>query len=226
MSPSNYIFRMFGSSPIRPLQKHMAKVSDCVSELVPLFEAVLANDFEGVKAAQERVVRGEHDADRLKKDLRLNLPRGLLMPVSRADLLDVLLMQDNIANKAKDIAGLILGRKMTFPEPMGERFLEYVRRNLDAVEQAHKAINELDELVETGFRGGEVELVEKMLKMLDEIESNTDAIQVELRGKLFDMEHELPPVDVMFLYRIIEWIGDLGDLSQRVGSRLQLMLAH
>jgi uncharacterized protein Yka (UPF0111/DUF47 family) len=30
----------------------------------------------------------------------------------------------------------------------------------------------------------------------------------------------------MFLYRIIEGVGEVADLAQRVGSRLELMLAR
>jgi len=29
----------------------------------------------------------------------------------------------------------------------------------------------------------------------------------------------------MFLYKIIEWVGEIADQSQRVGGRLELMLA-
>ena len=78
-------------------------------------------------------------------------------------------LQDQVANKAKDIAGIMVGRKRTFPEKMGDLFIEYLRRCVDAVEQANTTVNELDELVETGFRGSEVELVKSMLKKLDKI---------------------------------------------------------
>jgi hypothetical protein len=104
--------------------------------------------------------------------------------------------------------------------------LDFIKRCVDASSQAQTAINELDELVETGFRGREVELVESMITKLDEIEGDTDKIQVAIRGKLFEMEKDLPPVDVMFIYRVIEWSGDLADLAQRVGSRLEIMLAR
>lgn len=225
MIAKNYIYRLFGASPVRPLQKHMSKVFACVSELVPLFEAVFAKDFDKVAQVQQSITNLEHEADAMKKALRLKLPKGIFLPVSRRDLLDVLTMQDRIANKAKDIAGLILGRRMVIPEVLEERFINYIKRNVDATAQAQKAIEEFDELVETGFRGGEVELVSGMLRTLDEIESDTDALQVEIRRALLGMEKELPPIDVIFLYKIIEWVGDVGDNAQRVGSRLQLMLA-
>jgi len=216
---------MFGTSPVRPLQQHMAKVHACVAELVPFFEAVVDRDLERIGAVQENIVSLEHEADILKKDLRLHLPKGMFLPVSRRDLLDLLTVQDNLANKAKDIAGLMLGRKMTLPESIGPRFIEFVKRSVDASEQAQKAINELDELVETGFRGNEVELVSKLIKTLNNIENDTDVIQVEIRRMLYAIERDLPPIDVMFTYQIIQWIGDIADLAQRVGSRLQLMLA-
>lgn len=223
---ANPILNLFGKSPIRPLQQHMSKVVECVSELEPLFVAVLANNAEAMVAAQERIALLEDEADELKHGLRLSLPRTFFLPVERRDLLEVLTMQDNIANRAKDIAGLIRGRNMLIPEQMGARFLDFVKRSIDACEQAKKAISELDELVETGFKGAEVEHVLEMIDELDRIEKDTDNIQVEVRSELFKIERELNPIDVMFLYRVIDWTGDLGDRAQRVGSRLQLLLAR
>lgn len=226
MSRINPILRLFGTSPIKPLQKHMAKVMECVAELAPLFEAVLEGDSEAVNAAQERIAALEDDADELKHELRLHLPRTYFLPVERRDLLEVLTMQDNVANRAKDIAGLIRGRGMTLPESMGPAFKEFVKSGIEACAQAQRAVNELDELVETGFRGTEVKRVREMLTELDRLEKNTDIIQVDIRTKLFAMERNLPPIDVVFLYKVIDLIGDVGDCAQRVGSRLQLMLAR
>lgn len=220
------ISSLFGSSPIRPLQQHMESVQACIAELIPFFKAALKEDWTKAKKIQKNISKLERDADKLKRNLRLQMPKSLFMPVSRVDLLEVLRMQDNIANKAKDIAGLITGRSMTFPEKISEKMLEFVARCIDASKQAQVAIGELDELVETGFGGDEVKLVHEMIKKLDEIESDTDKIQIKIRAELFKVEKDLPPIDVMFMYKILDWIGDLGDLSQRVGSRLELLLAR
>ncbi|MNN04689.1 hypothetical protein D3C81_1174190 [compost metagenome] len=87
-------------------------------------------------------------------------------------------------------------------------------------------MNELDELLETGFGGREATLVENMVEELEIIEQDTDRIQIEVRRTLFKLEKELPPVDVMFLYQIIEWIGDVADRAERVGNRLEQLLAR
>ena len=220
------ISSLFGSSPVKPLQTHMASVIECVEQLVPFFEAALQQDWKAARSEQKNIAKLENAADKLKRQLRMQLPKSLFMPVSRRDLLEVLTMQDKVANRAKDIAGLITGRKMEFPDGVNEQLMIFVKRAIDAAKQAQKAINELDELVETGFGGREIKLVESMIKELDAIESDNDKIEVKIRAALFKLEKDLPPVQVMFLYRVIDWIGDLADLSQRVGSRLELMLAR
>ena len=68
--------------------------------------------------------------------------------------------------------------------------------------------------------------MQEMIQSLDEVENRNDAMQVELRAALYRIEKELPPVDVIFMYKIIEWIGDLADLSQSVGHRVELLIAR
>lgn len=222
---ANFLANVFGNSPVKPMQKHMAKVFTCVSQLPDFFDAVFKQDWDRVSQLRDKISTLEREADDRKKEIRLQLPQGMMLPVSRRDLLEVLTMQDKIANKAKDISGLILGRKMVFPDVVEEHYAAFVLRCVDATKQAQRTINELDELVETGFRGKEVKLVESMITELDAIEQDTDSIQVKIRFALFEIEKDLPPIDVMFLYKIIEWTGEVADLAQRVGSRLQLMLA-
>lgn len=226
MNPSGYISRVFGQSPVRPLQQHIEKAAGCAAKLPEFVQAAHADDWDRATQVRENIVNLEHEADDLKRELRLNLPRSLFMPVARTDVLEMLAVQDRIANKARDISGLMLGRRMAMPEALQDLYLSFIQRCLEAVGQAHKTVNELDELFETGFRGSEIDLVMSMIEQLDGIENDSDRLQVELRRKLFEIEKDLPPIDVMFLYKIIDRTGDLGDLAQRVGSRLHLMIAR
>jgi predicted phosphate transport protein (TIGR00153 family) len=148
------------------------------------------------------------------------------MPVPREDLLGLLLVQDKMANRAKDVSGIVLGRKMQIPPQIKEEFLEFVRRCIDATKQARKSVRELDELFTTGFRGAEVELVEGLIEELDRIETDTDDRELNLRASLFAVEKELDPVNVIFLYQVIQRIGEIADMAERVGRRLELLLSH
>jgi hypothetical protein len=224
--PVNPFVSLFGRSPIGPMQQHMAKSHECAANLVPLFQAVMAEDWEKVEQIQQQMAQLENEADKLKKSVRQHLPKSLFLPVPRSDLLDLLSVQDKIANRAKDIAGLMLGRCMTIPQPLQPQMLSYVQRTVDASAQALKALKELDSLLETGFSGREATLVEKMVEELEEIERETDRMQITVRRALFNLEKDLPAVDVIFLYKIIEWIGDVADRAERVGNRLEQLLAR
>jgi hypothetical protein len=224
--PINPFASLFGRSPIGPMQKHFAKAHECAAHLVPFFDAVMAEDWVKVAQVQQDMARLEDEADKLKKSVRLHLPKSLFLPVPRSDLLELLSVQDKVANRAKDIAGLMLGREMAIPQPLQALMRAFVQRTVDASAQALKAMNELDELLETGFGGREAALVESMVVELEQIERDTDVMQIEVRRVLFKLEKDLPPVNVMFLYQIIEWIGDVADRAERVGNRLEQLLAR
>lgn len=224
--PNNTFLAVFAKSPLKPIEQHIVTVTKCSNLLLPFFDATFAGKWDEAEKVQKEISTIEQEADSIKRDLRMSLPGGIFMPMQRGDLLDLVKHQDRIANKAKDVSGLVLGRKMVVPQAIQEDFKQYLSRCVDATEQASKAINELDELLETGFRGREVALVEKMIDELDKIEDDTDRMQIKLRSKLHGLESELNPVDVMFLYKIIEGVGGLADVAERVGSRLELMLAQ
>ncbi|MCL9685419.1 TIGR00153 family protein [Legionella maioricensis] len=217
---------MFGPSPIKPIEQHIRKAYQCAKQLYPFFEAVLKKDWKAAKKIKDKIVTLEKEADLIKRDLRLHLPTGLFLPVSRTDLLELLSAQDRIPNKAEDIAGLIMSRKMMIPEPLVPAFMPFLHRCLDASKQACKAINELDELLETGFRGSEVKIVEEMILTLDEIEHDCDERLANMRHRIFDLEKELSAIDIVFLYKLVQWTGELADHAQTVGGRLQILIAR
>ena len=220
------IFNVFGPSPIRPIEQHIHKTHQCAKQLYPFIEAVIARDWEKAAEIQKKISQLEKEADIIKRNLRLHLPTGLFLPVSRTDLLELLSAQDRIANKAENIAGLIMSRRMVIPEALTPYFLPFLKRCLDASRQACKAINELDELLETGFRGNEVKIVEEMIMVLDEIEHDCDDMLADMRHRIFELEKELSAIEIVFLYKLVQWIEDLADYAQTVGGRLQILIAR
>ena len=226
MSTTNPFANLFGKSPFKALQVHMRVVLECAHEIPPLFDALAAGDQEAVVAVKEKIFEREAAADKIKNDLRGALPKSLFMPVDRRDLLEVLQMQDSIADTAQDIAGMLVERRMEIPDFMQEPMLALARRSVDACEQSAKIIEELDELVAMGFRGREASQVEDMVEKLNLIEDDTDELGIELARHLFEHEDDMKPVSVMMWYQLIEWVGDLADYAEKVGDRLRLLIAR
>lgn len=217
---------LFGRSPIGPIQEHMTLVDGAAQLLPELFRQSAADDWEQAREVHEKVVAAEAAADKLKRSIRRHLPNSLFLPVPRSDLLSLVGIQDHVANTAKDVSGLVTARSIRFPQPLRGYAIELAEASAAASRQALTAIQELDELLAVGFSGSEeVQRVEDMLKALDKLERSTDKQATTLRASIFEIENDLPPVEVMFLYRVIALVCEVADDAEKVGDRLQILLA-
>lgn len=220
------IANLFARSPIKPLQQHIHVVGRCAAEVVTMFENLIAKDEAAFKASVDKIFALEAEADALKHDLRDHLPKSLFMPVERGDILKILDLQDQIADTAQDVAGLLQVRTFEVPQAFNEPLMALVQRCVDACVLCEKVINELDELLAVGFRGPEIEKVTDMINELNNIESETDQMGTDLTRLLFTMEGEISDVSLILWSRLIRDIGEIADYAEMVGNRLRLLLAR
>ncbi len=223
---SSTILSLFGQSPIKPLQNHMHTVVNCVELLKEFFQAVCAENWEAVEATYNKISELESEADEQKQDIRLHLPKSLFMPINRSDLIHLLSKQDKICNTAKDIAGLILGRQQIVPKKIASDMQAYVKSAIAVSYEAKVVIDELDELIGSGFGSREIDRINKCIVKVDKAENKNDKRQISLRSKLHSIEKDLPPIDAMFLYKTIEAIGNLADCAQSAGEQIQIIIAR
>lgn len=223
---TNPILSLFGHSPIKPLQNHMHTVLQCVELLVPFFQAVVKEDWATVEATYNAIAAFEGKADDQKQDIRLHLPKSLFMPINRSDLIQLLSKQDKICNTAKDIAGIMLGRKQAVPKKITADMTAYVKSAVAVAIEAKVVIDELDELIGSGFGGREIDRINRRITKLEKAEDKNDKRQITLRAKLHEIENDLPPIDVMFMYKTIETIGNLADRAQSAGEQIQVIIAR
>ena len=203
----------------------MALSYQCVTVLGSFLDAVNNEDWDQAAVCQQQIKQLENDADNQKRAIRKGLTSNLLMPFSRADAISLLTMQDKLANKAKDVAGIMLGRQMSIPEPISKQFREHYQACSDTAKAAKRAIDELDDLLETGFATREFKLIMGFVEELDALEEGCDEIEIKLRKSLLDIEDQLSPVNVVFLYRVIQLIGEIADIAERIGNRLIVLVS-
>ena len=125
MAGSNILGNLFGRSPIGPIQEHMQVANQAVQLLPDLLRATAAEDWDTARALHKEIEQAERAADKLKRSVRRHLPKSLFLPVPRSDLLGLVSMQDSVANTARDVAVIIMGRNMRFPESLQEHVLEF-----------------------------------------------------------------------------------------------------
>jgi len=113
---------------------------------------------------------------------------------------------------------------MVLPKALVEPVMDLVRGVIAACEYAGEVIEELDELLETGFSGRGAAKVEEMIKHLNHLESETDRQAEKAQRALFEIENEIG-VGTVFWYQLINWVGQMADNAERVGNRLRLLIA-
>ena len=216
---------LISKSPLGPIQAHMEKSKSCAEELVTFIEAVIQDNWDEASLSRDKIVILEKEADVLKAETRKLLPKGLFLSVPREDLLDLIGLTDEIPNTVKDISGLVIGRHMTIPTPICSAFKDLVKEAVSIVNTAATGIDQLSEVSRLAFGSKASNKLDKIISQLDSLEDNNDDAEITVRQKLFELEKDLPPVDVMFLYDVINKLGELADRAEQVGHRITLIVA-
>lgn len=218
------IAKLFGRSPFGPLQSHMEKVAECV-ELVPgLFDALLRADQEKLEALAQEISHREHAADQVKNDIRNNLPKRLFLPVDRGALLELLAVQDSLADHAEDIGVLLTFGKLEMPGELRVKFQPFLEKNLEAFEAARQIVQELDELVESSFGGPEAEKVKQMVEEVALKEHEADVLQRELIRQMYAQADQMGFVQFYLWNQVFQAVACLSNLSEKLALRLRMML--
>ena len=222
--PVNAMARLFGRSPFVPLQLHLDKVTDCVEAATKLLEQI----GDGVEVDIEKTARVisllEHKADLVKNDIRNNLPRGLFMAIDRGQLLEMLSLQDSIADKAEDIGVLMSIRATKIIETLVVPFKEYVQGNKDTFTKAKDVMRELDMLIESGFGGAEAAKVDQMIDAVAHAEHECDIMQRKLMKQVLDHEDDMSVGDFFVWQRLLHEIAGLSNYSEKLANRVRMLL--
>lgn len=216
---------VLSNSPLAIMERHAEVCLDCVNKLEPYFEAALADQWGRAEALQQEIARLEAVADDIKMDVRKNLPRGLWMSVSRPDLLELVRVQDKMANEAKDIAGLTLGRQLTFPKKLEKSLFKFIATVTDASAKAVEVVAATRELSRSAFSSRQVKAISAKCLLVEKIERRSDDLQSKLRAKLRIYEEDMSAIDAIFLYQVLSSIGEIADHAEKVSHRAQIIAA-
>ncbi len=218
------ILNLFARSPFTPLQQHMSHVMDCTNKVKELLDYFQKGDFEKLPKIEKEIAELEHAADLTKNDIRNNLPKGLFLPVDRNNLLQILSIQDDIADQCEDIGNLLCFRSFSMPKEMNKSFKKFLEINIESVEEAHKIIQRLDELLAVGFSGVEAENVKTMINHTGYLEHEADKLQHKLLTMLFNNDKDLRFSTFLLIERTIESLGALSDYAEKLANRVHMTL--
>jgi predicted phosphate transport protein (TIGR00153 family) len=218
------IRELFGRSPFGALVRHTKKVHECVRQLRPLVEALVAEDYEEVHRLQDKVSKLEYEADQIKHEIREQLPRRFFLPVERPDLDGFLHCQDTIADDVEDFAVILIIRDTKIHPKLAEEFMAFVDQVLQVGDTLMAAAEELENLVETSFGGSEASEVLERIAGLGEQEWKADRMQRRLSRHIYELEDQLDPVTILMYEKMLDALSAVANAAENTGELLRAMI--
>jgi len=218
------LLNLFAKSPFPLLQNHMNHVMECTYMVKKLFEVFLQGDFDKINQISKEISSLEHAADLEKNDIRNSLPKSIFLPVERSSLLEILAIQDSIADKCEDIGILLSLKPFKLPKIMHKTFDKFLNKSIESVEVAHNIIRKLDELLEASFAGPEAQKVTEMIVYVAYLEHEVDVLQRKLLKSALDDAHKLNYASFFLMIRSFEALSALSNNAEKLANRIRMTL--
>ncbi len=220
------IFDRFQESPFGPLNEHMQRVKECVALVRPMFEFVRDENFDGLGALTMQVFKTEHEADKIKTEIRRRIPRSFYLPIYRGDLLAYLKLQDDMADTVEDLAVLLTLKRLRMPAALVDSIMELVNRVLSTCDLLFQCTDQLANLVESDFSGRRSQEILEFVAQAEHAEWRADKAQFVVSQQLFQLEDELRATDIMLWSNVFVVLGKLANTADNAAERLRRMLAR
>lgn len=221
----NILKSLLSKSPFKPLQEHMEHVHICVVAIQDLLQEVKKGSFEEAKKLYSKINEHEHLADKIKDEIRENLSRSLFMPVHRNDLMEILSIQDSIADAAEDVGVLLtIKESLSMPSDLFVLLEAILNKTLETFHKYHEIILEMEYLLEATFSGPQAQIAKKNIDKVAYLEHETDLVQKVFLKKFFECDDQLSKSDFFLISKISRRIGDIANISEKAAKKIRLIL--
>lgn len=206
------------------MQFHMSKVAECVRKMEEVFIALAKDDYDTVKTLSGEISSLEHAADIAKADIRDLLSKSIYLPVDKGKLLEILSIQDNVADKCEDIGVLLTMKHIKMLDQFKDDFDLFLKKNVETFKVAESLMREFDKLLATSFSGPEAAKAKGMIDNIAFKEHEADMLQRKLLTRLFTLEEELSYGSFTIWLKIFQSLGNLANSSENLGDMVRTML--
>lgn len=216
--------RLFGQSPFAPLQAHLTCVSECVNLVPELFRALQNKDYNLVQSIAKTISLTEYRADCIKNDMRNHIPMGLFMPISRAGILEMISIQDSIADVSEDLGILLTIKQLPLFPHIETIFFEFLNKNMEAFHLVATLIQEFNKLLESSFGGRRADHARSLIRDVAETEHQADVLQRQLTKTLFSDDNQIDFKDLYLWVQVIKTTANISDSAEKLAHRINMTL--
>jgi uncharacterized protein Yka (UPF0111/DUF47 family) len=113
---------------------------------------------------------------------------------------------------------------LPFFSEMKDDFTALCKKDMEVFWLTRQVIKELDDLLESSFGGIEAEKVKGMAEQISHLEYEVAMHQNRLTKNLYRKGHGMPYPSFHLAFTLIEEIGGLSRVCERLGNRIRMLL--
>ena len=143
--------------------------------------------------------------------------------MDRSHFLEMLSIQDSLADQAEAIALTLKLRPIS--ESFFKKLFALFQKSDATFTVTEQIIQELGPLLESSFGGVEAEKVKELVTKVAHLEDETKADEHALLAKLFSEGEKLSTPDFYLLAKLMQDIGYVSFICERLANRIRMVLA-
>lgn len=209
-------------SPFEGLKKHSNLIKKAIRELKKGVHYYSEEEFEKAEKCFDKVSDLEHKADKIKIQIRENLPKFIFMPITRDDFLKLLKEADSILDYAEDVSVLLPMREESIPEEVRGDFKKFSEKVFQSVEQFEEMMNVFSELLNSSFGKKPKKRARELQKELSQREYEADQIEKKISKAMFNYNKE--PLTAVHLLKVVDRMDSIADHAENVGDMIDSIL--
>jgi len=190
--------------------KHLDLIEKEANNFLEMIKAVLQEKLTEIENLYKQVFENERKADEEKKKIIDELSTEIIHPISREELIRMILTSDDIANYIKSAA-----RRVSFltekrlPSDIIKYYLQMTEKIYEQIQMLKDAVTLLAEDPKQSI---------KLADKIEELEEEVDEIRGEAEKKIFSLCENSSPGECLLAFHILNTIENASDKCEDSGD--------
>jgi len=161
------------------IEQHSKLVQKCLDYFKEGLESYLNDNLCICDDIREKIVRKEHEADEVRREIQMKLYDGAFMPLYRDDIYLFIDKLDNIADETKHLINVLVLEKPHIPKTLSDDFYNLMNESVSPYKDLKVALRY--------FKSDKEKTLASTLQV-EKKESKVDLMEHDLRKKIFSIE--------------------------------------
>jgi len=202
---------------ITTMQRHLATIMSAVEDLEKALKASITNNEKETKAAIDRVISAEKEADRLRRVVMTDLSDGELPPTDREDLMHLIKRIDMVADWSRESTRVLSATPMKdVPDNLKKSAVEMIEGVRECTVALRKCINTM------------AEKPEEALKSADEVERLEEKVDdlFESSRRLLAKEEKIKVGAAILMNELFDAIENAADACEDACDQVRIIIVR